>query len=701
MRFGTAIAVTCIAISLSASAQTPANVRQTAELVQSWQNPDGGFGASKGAKSSLGTTSSAIRILKNVGGSIPEISLCRAYVASCFDPATGGFASEPGGKPGVSVTAIGLMAAAELGIANDAMIEGAIGYFGREADEIEEIRIAVAGLEAVKKPSPDFPKWIAKYEADQLADGSWGEGGAKPRMTGSYAAGLLRMGASLKNKDAIVKTLKEGQRPDGGWSRDGTTSDLETSYRIMRALFMMKEKPDLDALKAYLAKHRQNDGAYESAPGKNDGAGTYYVTTVNRWARILSGEPAIVETAGFTTLFDGKSLDGWEGETSHWSVKDGVLVGTSPGLKENTFLATTKNYEDFILKLTFRLTGEPNANSGVQFRSVRIPGHEMSGYQADIGQGFWGCLYDESRRNKVLVDSSAKAKASVNLNGWNHYVIRCMGNHITLSLNGETSVDYFEKEDGIARGGKIAVQIHAGGPMQIEFKDILIQPLPIPMPQTDDSETAGFHLRTLKASGRKYAVHLPNGYDPAKEYPVILFLHGSGERGDNGISQTQAGIGPILAANPERLPAIVVLPQARKTWAADSEDIADALAALDEVTARHKTDSKRVYLTGLSMGGFGAWGLAAKYPDRFAAVVPVCGFGDRAWAKSLKTIPIWTFVGDEDNVRILGETRGLVDALKSEGGSPRITEYRAVGHNSWDRAYSDPDLMAWLLSQHK
>ena len=119
------------------------------------------------------------------------------------------------------------------------------------------------------------------------------------------------------------------------------------------------------------------------------------------------------------------------------------------------------------------------------------------------------------------------------------------------------------------------------------------------------------------------------------------------------------------------------------------------------MTARHKTDPKRTYLTGLSMGGFGSWGLAAKHPDKFAAVVPVCGFGDLAWAKSIKALPIWTFVGDEDNARILGGTRELVAAMKAEGGAPRLTEYRAVGHNSWDRAYSDPEMFTWLLSQHQ
>lgn len=695
------VGLSLLVLVVPARGQTPEEMGKTAALIESWQNPDGGFGGSKGGKSSLGATSSAIRMLKNVGGSIPDIAGCRAYVTSCFDPKSGGFAPEPGGTPAVGITASGLMAVGELGTATAAIVDGAIGYFHENAKSFEDVRIAVAGLEAVKKSSPDFPRWTDLVLSDRNPDGTWGQGGEQARATGSRVAALLRMGVPVEKKDAAVAALKGGQRPDGGWSRDGTTSDLETTYRVMRSLFMLNEKPDLDSVRSYLMKHRQEDGAYASKPGGSDGGGTYYVTTVNRWVRLLSGEPAVVETAGFTPLFDGKTLDGWEGDTSLWAAKDGMLVGTSPGLKHNDFLSTTRTYGDFILKFSFRMTGDANSNSGAQFRSVRVPGHEMSGYQADIGQGYWGCLYDESRRNKVLVDASEKAKAAINQDGWNHYVIRCMGDHITLTLNGVTSVDYVEKDKDIAREGKIAVQIHAGGPMRIAFKDIYIQPLPIPA--ADDSDTPGFHLRTLKrADGdRKYSVFLPKGYDGSRSYPTVLFLHGSGERGEDGIRSAQVGLGAIIAQEPDRFPIIAVFPQAKTTWSADSDDAKAALAALDEVAARDKVDPKRVVLTGLSMGGIGSWAMAASHPDRFSAVVPICGFGDVRTAKALKDLPSWTFVGDADSPRLVGGTRAMVEAIKAEGGSVLWTEYRGVGHNSWDRAYSDPKLLAWMLSQHK
>ena len=114
------------------------------------------------------------------------------------------------------------------------------------------------------------------------------------------------------------------------------------------------------------------------------------------------GLPAVVETAGFTPLVNGDSLDGWDGDKQLWSASDGVLIGRSNGLNHNEFLATTRQYGSFLLSLNFRLA-DGQGNSGVQFRSVRVPGHEMSGYQADIGEGYWGALYDESRRNMVLV----------------------------------------------------------------------------------------------------------------------------------------------------------------------------------------------------------------------------------------------------------------------------------------------------------
>ena len=185
----------------------------------------------------------------------------------------------------------------------------------------------------------------------------------------------------------------------------------------------------------------------------------------------------MLETAAFAPMFNGTDLAGWEGNTSLWSARDGMLVGKSPGLDHNEFLANRQAQGDFILSLWFRLV-EGQGNSGVQFRSVRVPGTEMSGYQADIGESYWGCLYDESRRNKVLVKASPEALKTLKKDGWNHYVVYAMGDRISLYLNGAASAVYREEGPGIARDGLIAVQIHAGDPMEVQFKDLQIRALP-------------------------------------------------------------------------------------------------------------------------------------------------------------------------------------------------------------------------------
>jgi hypothetical protein len=186
-----------------------------------------------------------------------------------------------------------------------------------------------------------------------------------------------------------------------------------------------------------------------------------------------------------TPLFDGKTLAGWQGDTAKtWRVQDGCIVGgtLTEKVPQNEFLATTKSFRNFDLKLKFKLVGtEGFVNSGVQFRSVRIekPANEMSGYQADLGDPtWWGCLYDESRRNKVLAKSDMTAVNGVlKRQEWNDYRVRAEGARIQIWLNGVQTVDYTEAEAGIAQNGQIALQIHGGGKAEAWFKDIEVQEL--------------------------------------------------------------------------------------------------------------------------------------------------------------------------------------------------------------------------------
>ncbi len=180
---------------------------------------------------------------------------------------------------------------------------------------------------------------------------------------------------------------------------------------------------------------------------------------------------------GFAPIFNGKDLTGWEGDAELWLVEDGVLIGRSAGIKYNDFLATTKSYGDVVLRLQVKLV-ENKGNSGVQFRSKRVPppSHEVSGYQADIAPGWWGKLYDEARRNKVLAGPTDEVlKKALKPGDWNDYEIEAVGGKVKLSLNGVVTVDYTEADEKIARDGIIAVQIHSGGPMEVQFRNLRIK----------------------------------------------------------------------------------------------------------------------------------------------------------------------------------------------------------------------------------
>jgi hypothetical protein len=194
---------------------------------------------------------------------------------------------------------------------------------------------------------------------------------------------------------------------------------------------------------------------------------------------LLASAVAGYAEEGFTPLFNGKDLSGWIVDTPGlWRVEEGGVVAKSPGLKYNDFLRTSKHYGDFILKASFRLANG-YGNSGIQFRSKPVPdSHEVSGYQADIGQQYWGCLYDESRRKRVLVQAAPESLKTLNKDGWNDYTVTARGNHIVIELNGVKTVDYIETEPGIETSGFIALQIHSSpAPTEVHFRNVRIREL--------------------------------------------------------------------------------------------------------------------------------------------------------------------------------------------------------------------------------
>jgi hypothetical protein len=188
------------------------------------------------------------------------------------------------------------------------------------------------------------------------------------------------------------------------------------------------------------------------------------------------------EAAELVTLFDGKTLTGWEGNKKSFRIEQGAIVGGS--LKEkiprNEFLCTQKTYTNFILTLEVKLLGGPKANAGIQIRTKRIPNHhEVIGYQADMGQGWWGSLYDESRRRTMLARADAAViKKALKPGDWNRYKIHCEGRRIRLYINGQLTVDYTEPDPKIPLAGVIALQIHGGPPSEAWYRKITLTELP-------------------------------------------------------------------------------------------------------------------------------------------------------------------------------------------------------------------------------
>lgn len=197
-----------------------------------------------------------------------------------------------------------------------------------------------------------------------------------------------------------------------------------------------------------------------------------------------------------------------------------------------------------------------------------------------------------------------------------------------------------------------------------------------------------------------YLLYLPPGYDAAdtaKQWPLLMFLHGSGETGTDVGKLRGYGLPRLIEQKKFDHPCIVVSPQTPvRGWSPDV-----VVALLDEVVAAHRVDRDRVYLTGLSMGGFGTWHTAAAHPDRFAAIVPICGGGNPADAPRLKPVPIWAFHGAKDQAVPLRASEAMVDAVKAAGGEAKLTVYPEVGHNAWDPAYDDAEMYAWLFAQKR
>jgi predicted peptidase len=214
-----------------------------------------------------------------------------------------------------------------------------------------------------------------------------------------------------------------------------------------------------------------------------------------------------------------------------------------------------------------------------------------------------------------------------------------------------------------------------------------------------------------------YRLMRPAGNDTLKKYPVVIFLHGSGERGNNNTDQLKNGaLNFATESNRKNYPCYMIAPQCAKgynwmdtDWKKTSHIqtpkptvyLARVMLLLDSLINKLNIDTNRIYITGLSMGGFGVWDAISRWPYKFAAAVPVCGGGDTTKAELIKDIPIWAFHGAND-IRVLTDnSRFMIENIRKAGGKPKYTEYPDTGHDSWVKAYAETEMFKWLFSQSK
>jgi len=221
--------------------------------------------------------------------------------------------------------------------------------------------------------------------------------------------------------------------------------------------------------------------------------------------------------------------------------------------------------------------------------------------------------------------------------------------------------------------------------------------------KTDDGRTLNYRLMK------------PSDYDAKKKYPLLLFFHGAGERGDDNLAQLVHGMNDFAKdENREKYPCFVVATQCPEgkrwvevDWTLDAHDFDDkpsvtmqlVIELLEKLPQEYSIDLSRLYVTGLSMGGFATWDMISRFPGKFAAAAPVCGGADLKLAPKMVKVPIWTFHGDKDTVVKLHRSTDMVEAIQKAGGKVLYTEYAGVGHDSWVRAYSDPKLLEWMFAQ--
>lgn len=284
----------CLSVP-AAIAQTTEERAATVRYLQKLQDKSGGycFTTKHDKPATVSATSAAVRALNYFGGEVDRPVVTRQFVNSCFDSISGAFFDTPDGKEGVSSTALGILAAADLNMPMKKFSQPALNYLVYKCNGFEDIRIAAAGLEALHELPPKGCTWLAELAKIQNPDGSFGRDDGIARDTGGAAVAILRLGGLLRDQKKIVQFLKEGQRADGGFGKKGvTTSDLETSYRVMRAFHMLNAVPsNVPAMRKFISACRNEDGGYGFAPGQpSNAAGTYFAGIILHWLGTINAK---------------------------------------------------------------------------------------------------------------------------------------------------------------------------------------------------------------------------------------------------------------------------------------------------------------------------------------------------------------------------------------------------------------------------
>jgi predicted peptidase len=226
------------------------------------------------------------------------------------------------------------------------------------------------------------------------------------------------------------------------------------------------------------------------------------------------------------------------------------------------------------------------------------------------------------------------------------------------------------------------------------------------------TEPAEFEAKTYKSM--PYRLFVPPNYDRTKKYPLVLWLHGAGGRGDDNKKQITEGntLGATIwtrAENQANNPTFVLAPQCPpgEWWANNNTEMRPSrqlemvVELLAELQKQYSIDANRLYVGGQSMGGYGTWSIITEYPEMFAAAIPICGGGNVSKAEKMTRTAIWAFHGDIDQAVKVERSREIIAAIKKAGGNPKYTEYKGVGHNSWINAFAEPDIVTWLFAQSR